>query len=72
LRFGFNLEGILRQHMIAKGHNRDTAMFSMLDSEWPARGAACERWLAPDNFDSGGRQRTSLRGLNGGALSAFP
>ena len=39
LRYGFTFEGILRQHMIAKGRNRDTAMFSMLDSEWPARKA---------------------------------
>ena len=26
----------------------------MLDSEWPARKAAYERWLSPDNFDDGG------------------
>jgi hypothetical protein len=71
LRFGFNFEGILRQHMIAKGRNRDTAMFSMLEGEWPARRAAFERWLAPENFDARGRQRTSLHELNGGATSAF-
>ena len=40
LRYGFVFEGILRQHMIAKGRNRDTAYYSMLDSEWPARRAA--------------------------------
>jgi RimJ/RimL family protein N-acetyltransferase len=64
LRYGFTFEGVLRQHMIAKGRNRDTAFFSMLDSEWPARKAAFERWLAPENFDSKGRQRVSLAGLN--------
>jgi len=64
LRYGFAFEGILRQHMIAKGRNRDTAYFSMLDSEWPARKAAFERWLAPDNFDTAGRQRVSLGALN--------
>jgi hypothetical protein len=32
----------------------------MLDSEWPARKAEFERWLAPDNFDAGGRQKTGL------------
>ena len=37
LRYGFVYEGTLRQHMIAKGRNRDTAWFSMLESEWPAR-----------------------------------
>jgi len=60
LRFGFRYEGVLRQHMIAKGRNRDTAYFSMLDSEWPARKAEFERWLAPDNFDADGRQKTRL------------
>jgi hypothetical protein len=53
--------------MIAKGRNRDTAYFSMLDSEWPARKAAFERWLSPDNFDAQGRQRVSLSSLNGNA-----
>jgi len=65
LRYGFVFEGILRQHMIAKGRNRDTAYFSMLDSEWPARKRAFERWLAPDNFDSEGRQKLCLTTLNG-------
>lgn len=65
LRFGFTFEGILRQHMIAKGRNRDTAYFSMLDSEWPARKAAFERWLAPDNFTADGKQKSSLNALNG-------
>ena len=62
-RFGFTFEGIFRQHMIVKGRNRDTAWFAMLDSEWPARKAAYERWLAPDNFDSGGRQKVALSAL---------
>jgi RimJ/RimL family protein N-acetyltransferase len=60
LRLGFTYEGVLRQHMIAKGRNRDTAYYSMLDSEWPARKAEFERWLAPDNFDADGRQKTKL------------
>ncbi len=38
--------------------------FSMLDSEWPARKAAYERWLAPDNFDGEGRQSAKLSGLD--------
>jgi RimJ/RimL family protein N-acetyltransferase len=67
LRYGFVFEGMLRQHVIAKGRNRDTAYFSMLDSEWPARKAAFERWLAPDNFDAQGRQKISLSALNGAA-----
>ena len=65
LRYGFRFEGIFRQHMIARGHNRDTAWYSMLDSEWPARKANFERWLAPENFAPDGRQETSLSALNG-------
>ena len=65
LRYGFEFEGILRQHMIVKGRGRDTAYYSMLDGEWPARKAAFERWLAPENFDAGGKQKVSLTELNG-------
>ncbi len=65
LRLGFTFEGIFRQHMIVKGHNRDTAWFAMLDSEWPRLRSSFERWLAPSNFDEAGRQKTSLSQLNG-------
>jgi RimJ/RimL family protein N-acetyltransferase len=61
LRLGFTYEGIFRQHMIIKGRNRDTAWFAMLDSEWPTIKGAFERWLAPENFDADGKQKTSLR-----------
>ena len=64
LRFGFRFEGIFRQHMIVKGRNRDTAWFSMLDSEWPVRKANFERWLDPSNFDEPGRQKVALARLN--------
>jgi RimJ/RimL family protein N-acetyltransferase len=60
-RFGFSFEGVFRQHMIVKGQNRDTAWFSMLDTEWPRLRAEYERWLAPDNFGSDGMQKTKLR-----------
>jgi RimJ/RimL family protein N-acetyltransferase len=60
LRLGFTFEGIFRQHMVIKGENRDTAWFSMLDHEWPARKRAFEAWLNPANFDEEGRQRQSL------------
>lgn len=59
-RFGFTYEGLFRQHMVAKGANRDTAWFSMLDGEWPALKAAYEAWLAPGNFDEAGRQKVRL------------
>ena len=63
-RYGFIFEGIFRQHMITKGRNRDTAWFAIIDSEWPQRKANFERWLAPENFDSEGRQKVSLAALN--------
>jgi RimJ/RimL family protein N-acetyltransferase len=65
LRLGFTFEGIHRQHTIAKGRTRDTAWYSMLDSEWPARERAFERWLAPENFDADGKQILSLSAMNG-------
>jgi hypothetical protein len=64
LRLGFTFEGIFRQHMIVKGRNRDTAWFSMIDSEWPQRKASFERWLDPSNFDAQGRQKVSLSAIN--------
>lgn len=60
-RLGFSFEGIFYNHMVMKGRNRDTAWFSLLDSEWPAVGAAFAAWLAPDNFDAAGRQQRPLR-----------
>jgi RimJ/RimL family protein N-acetyltransferase len=65
LRYGFVYEGTMRQFTIAKGRNRDNAMFSMLDGEWPQRKANFERWLAPDNFKADGRQVLSLAAMNG-------
>ncbi len=68
-RFGFTFEGIFRNHVIVKGRNRDTAWFSMIDSEWPAIKRAFERWLVPENFDVGGGQKTSLAALRATANS---
>ena len=62
-RFGFTYEGIFRQHMVVKGRSRDSAWFSMLDSEWPALRSAFERWLAPTNFDHVGQQKARLEDL---------
>jgi len=60
VRLGFTFEGIFRQHMVVKGQNRDSAWFSMLDGEWPARKRAFEAWLEPGNFDEVGKQRLEL------------
>lgn len=61
LRFGFSFEGVFRQHMVAKGANRDTAWFSIIDTEWPALKARYTAWLDPANFDASGRQRRRLQ-----------
>ena len=53
-------EGTFRQAVVVKRRNRDTAWFSILDSEWPALKRAYERWLAPENFDDAGIQRRRL------------
>ena len=68
-RLGFQFEGVFRQHMIVKGRNRDTAWFSMLDREWPARKAAFERWLDATNFDTSGKQVRPLGTLSGSEAS---
>lgn len=61
LRLGFRLEGKLRQHLLVKGRNRDTLVLSLLDTEWPDRKAALEKWLRPENFDATGGQILPLR-----------
>ena len=60
-RFGFQFEGIFRQHLIVKGRNRDTAWFGILDKDWPRIRAGFERWLRPENFDEKGRQKAKLQ-----------
>jgi RimJ/RimL family protein N-acetyltransferase len=62
-RLGFSFEGVFRQHMIVKGRNRDTAWFSVIDSEWPALAEAYAAWLSPTNFDARGRQKERLSDL---------
>ncbi|MEO8334493.1 MAG: GNAT family protein [bacterium] len=64
-RYGFTYEGIFRQAVVYKGRNRDTAWFSVIDSEWPRVKAAFEGWLSEDNFDAAGRQRRSLASIRG-------
>ena len=63
-RFGFSFEGTFRQHSVFKGQNRDTAWYSIIDSEWPAVQQAFETWLSVDNFEDGQQIRTleQLRG----------
>ena len=62
-RFGFTLEGTLRNHMVTKGKNRDTLVFSCINEEWPQIKNAFEEWLNPENFTENGIQKTSLKSL---------
>jgi RimJ/RimL family protein N-acetyltransferase len=68
-RLGFHFEGIFRQATIYKGRSRDTAWYSVIDREWPALAAAFRAWLAPENFDAEGRQRSRLSQLVAQSLS---
>jgi len=70
-RLGFSYEGIFRQAAVVKGRNRDTAWFAMIDAEWPQIQQAFEVWLAPGNFDAGGRQKSSLGDLTRPVLAAI-
>lgn len=63
LRLGFKFEGIFRQSNVFKNRNRDTAWFSIIDSEWSALKEKFNKWLDESNFDSNGNQKKSLRDI---------
>ena len=63
LRYGMVHEGVFRQAGVIKGENRDTAWYSMLDSEWPVAGEAMRQWLDPVNFDGDGMQIRRLEDI---------
>ncbi|MPW15587.1 GNAT family N-acetyltransferase [Paraburkholderia sp. CNPSo 3157] len=65
-RFGFTFEGIFRQAVTYKGRNRNTAWFSIIDSEWPALRAGFAEWLDEANFDAQGTQRRTLQACMAG------
>jgi RimJ/RimL family protein N-acetyltransferase len=60
-RLGFVFEGIFRQHYVVKGRNRDTAWYSIINTEWKPVRDAFEKWLQPANFDGKGRQIAPLK-----------
>lgn len=63
-RYGFQYEGLFRQHMIVKGRNRDTAWYSITDSEWPLIKTSFEQWLGTENI-------CSITGLQVNSLESF-
>lgn len=62
-RLGFTFEGIFRQAQVYHHRNRDTAWYSMLDSEWKTIKKRFEAWLKPDNFDEQGKQKQRLQDI---------
>jgi RimJ/RimL family protein N-acetyltransferase len=49
VRLGFSYEGTFRNHMIVKGHNRDTAWYGMTDDDWASVSPVLAAWLAADD-----------------------
>lgn len=62
-RLGLSFEGVFRQAVVVKGHNRDTAWYAAIDAEWPQLEDAFRCWLDPANFDATGRQIVRLSTL---------
>lgn len=60
-RMGFTYEGTFRKATHYKGRSRDTAWYAITDDQWPAIDAAFQAWLAPENFNPDGTQKTSFR-----------
>ena len=59
-RLGFRYEGTFRKATHYKGRSRDTAWYAITDDEWPALDMGYRAWLADENFEPDGGQRTPL------------
>lgn len=70
LRYGFVFEGVFRQHIVAKGRNRDTAWYAMIDQDWPINRRAMEAWLSDENFDENDLQIERLEDMKKAIQSA--
>jgi len=62
-RLGFSYEGVFRQMTIAKGRNRDTAWFAMIDKEWQRIERCFIEFLSESNFGIDGKPKISLTSL---------
>jgi RimJ/RimL family protein N-acetyltransferase len=71
-RFGYTFEGIFRNHMVVKGQSRDTAWYSIIDTEWPRIKTGFEAWLSPDNFNDDGTERAKLNVATGATVGPLP
>ncbi|MDO4686507.1 MAG: GNAT family protein [Corynebacterium sp.] len=52
-RLGFTYEGTFRNAVVYKGRNRDTAWYSITDTEWEHLRPAFQQWLSTSNFIDG-------------------
>lgn len=59
-RLGFTFEGVFRNALVTRGRTRDTAWYSIIDSEYPKIAEGYNRWLDEDNFDENGQQKQKL------------
>jgi RimJ/RimL family protein N-acetyltransferase len=62
-RIGFRFEGIWFNHLVVKGHNRDTAWYAIIGTEWPAIRGTINTWLDPENFGATGALGQSLSAM---------
>jgi RimJ/RimL family protein N-acetyltransferase len=67
-RLGMSFEGVFRQAIVYKGRSRDTAWYAAIDSDWSQLERAYQSWLAPENFDASGLQRSRLSELTAPVL----
>ena len=72
IRLGFVFEGFFRQAIVYKGRSRDTAWFSIIDSEWLLVKAALKTWLTSENFDANGSQSMPLDRIRKHLSEDFP
>ena len=63
LRLGFAFEGVFRNAVVTKQRNRDTSWYAIISVNWPTIRSGLEKWLAPTNFDTSGRQIADLSAL---------
>jgi len=67
-RLGFCFEGIFRQAVVYRERSRDTAWFSIIDSEWPLLSGVFASWLSAGNFDAAGMQQETMEALRAKAM----
>ena len=60
IRLGFTFEGIFRQMYVFKGRNRDTAWFSIIDTDWKKIKKKFEMYLKKSNFNKNLKQIKKL------------